>query len=162
MIALWLGSCTPRPTAGEVRSEGLPRVELVRAGKPRTLDDPGTRALVQRVEKALAVCNFRSDEHAHAFGSADLAALWKEREGRAHLRLSYAADKSVEAVAGKLVFREVLLSLDEPDGPEPALVRGDATGILGLKKCGYDDRLLGCAPELAAHFPRPAACPPGY
>ncbi len=153
--------CTPRPPPGEARSDGLPRVELVRAGKPVALDDRATRALVERVEKALAVCNFSSDKHTGVFGSADLSALWKERESRAHLRLTYAADKSVEAVAGKLVFREVLLSVDEPNGPEPALTK-DARGILGLKKCGYDDRMLGCAPELEPHFPRPAACPPGF
>ncbi|GMV13810.1 MAG: hypothetical protein AMXMBFR56_20340 [Polyangiaceae bacterium] len=157
-LSLQLLGCTPRPSAGEA----APKVELTRAGKTQSLDAAATRALIVRVEKALAVCNFRSDQHANVFGAADPTAVWKEREGRAHLRLSYATDKSVEAVAGRLVFREVLLSVDEPNGPEPALVRGDATGILGLKKCGYDDRLLGCAPELAAHFPRPAACPPGY
>ena len=172
-FVLGAASCTPRATEGGSRPDvapateasgsnaTLPAVELVRAGKAVPLDDAATRVLVQRVEKALAVCNFRSEKDPGVFGDADLSALWTRRESAAHLRLRYAADKTVDAVAGKLVFREVLLSVGEPYGPEPALAR-DARGVFGLKKCGYDDRLLGCVPELAPHFPRPDACPPGY
>jgi hypothetical protein len=124
------------------------------------LDDAATRVLVERVEKALAVCNFTSEARAEIFGGEDLSALWKKREQGPHLSLHYASPRTIDAVAGKLVMTEVMLSVGQPYGPEPALMKGEH-GVVGLKKCGYDDRLLGCAPELAAYFPKPAACPPG-
>lgn len=173
LLALAVGASGCNPRSGDAHSGGgaasaassstatLPQIELVRGGKPVVLDDAATRALAERVLKALAVCNFDSRKEARVFGDADLPALWARREATAHLRLRYPADQVVSAVAGRLVFRELLLSIDEPHGPEPALAK-DAQGVYGLKKCGYDDRLLGCVPELARHFTPPSACPPGF
>lgn len=167
LVSLVVGSCTPRgsdPSAAEpvpsAADASPPAVELVRGGKRVDLSEGATRVLVSRVEKALAICNFSSLDEPKLFGGMDLPALWLRRESAAHLRLRYDRDKAVDAVAGKLVFWEVLLSVDEPHGPEPALAKS-SRGIYGLKKCGYDDRLLGCAPELEPHFARPAACPAG-
>jgi hypothetical protein len=156
VLALALAPSSCKPTSGDSR----PGVELVQTAGPVHLDDEATRVLVERVEKALAVCNFTSEATAEIFGGEDLSALWKTREQGPHLRLRYATPRTIDAVAGKLVMTEALLSVGQPHGPEPALMKGEH-GVVGLKKCGYDDRLLGCAPELAAYFPNPAACPPG-
>jgi hypothetical protein len=132
----------------------------MRGGAAVALGEAARRALVGRVEKALAVCNFSSAERPEIFSGDSLDAQWKQREAASHLRLTYPAPMTITAVAGQLRFREVLLSIDQAYGPEPALIR-DERGVVGLKKCGYDDRFLGCSPELSAHFAKPAACPPG-
>jgi hypothetical protein len=132
----------------------------MRGGTAVALDEAARRALIGRVEKALAVCNFSSAERPEIFGGDPLHEQWKQREGASHLRLTYPAPMTIRAVAGQLRFREVLLSIDQAYGPEPALIRDDR-GVVGLKKCGYDDRFLGCSPELSAHFVKPATCPPG-
>lgn len=148
----------PAP-ATSVAPGALPEVELVQTSGPVHLDDKATRALVERVEKGLAVCNFTSETRAEIFGE-DPAELWKKREQGPHLRLRYRNPRTIDAIAGKLVMSEAMLSIGQTHGPEPALMKGEH-GVVGLKKCGYDDRFLGCVPELAAHFPKPAACPPG-
>ncbi|MBK7583593.1 MAG: hypothetical protein IPI67_25795 [Myxococcales bacterium] len=154
----------PAP-AGDSSARGapaaLPTVELSRDGALVKLDEAARRALIARVEKALGICNFSSDTSPKLFGADPLDEQWKRREAAAHLRLSYPVPRTLTAIAGALSFREVLLSIGQPYGPEPALIR-DERGVVGLKKCGYDDRFLGCVPELAAHFAKPEACPPGF
>ena len=155
--ALALGCDRPAPPASPA---GAPAVELVRGGKAVALDAAEERALVERVTQAMRACNFSSEARPEIFGQ-DLSELWKQREAGSHLRLRHASDQSLDAVFGKLVYRELLLSIEQPYGPEPALAR-TSKGIVGLKKCGYDDRFLGCSPELARVFPPPPACPPGF
>jgi len=140
-----------------------PTIELARAGAPVALTKDAERALVVHVEKALAVCNFRSDRPAHAFvfGGADGETRWKNREAASHLRLRYPKPIAIASVAGTIEADEVLLSVDEPYGPEPALIKHAGT-VLALKKCGYDDRMLGCDPALSAYFKGPPVCPPGF
>lgn len=146
---------SPPPVAS-----GPPSVELVRAGKVVALDAATERALVERVLKGMRACNFSSEARPEIFGQ-DLTELWKQREAGSHLRVRHASDQALDAVFGRLTYRELLLSIEQPYGPEPALAR-TPKGIVGLKKCAYDDRYLGCSPELAGVFPRPASCPPGF
>lgn len=156
---LVMASCKPKQAAPTESSAG-PEIELVQAAGPVRLSAAATRALTARVEKALSVCNFTSAGRPEIFGGTDVEELWRQRERGPHLRLRYPKLRSIDAVAGQLSFREVLLSVGAPYGPEPALVKDSE--VLGLKKCGYDDRFLGCDPELAPHFPKPASCPPGF
>lgn len=135
-------------------------VELARGGEPVMLDAAATSALAAKIEKAITACNFSSKSRPEIF-TEDVAALWKKREASSHLRLRYASDQTVQTLFGKLTYTELLLSIGEPYGPEPALAK-TPDGVLGLKKCGYDDRFLGCTPELAKFFPRPEQCPPGF
>lgn len=138
---------------------GPPTVELVRDGKPVPLDAAAQRVLVARVTKAMEACTFSSETTPAIFGEPP-EATWKHREARSHLRLRYATDKTLKAHFGELTHRELLLSVGEQYGPEPALAKGPK-GVVGLKKCGYDDRFLGCVPELFGAFTPPAVCPPG-
>ncbi len=140
---------------------GAPTFELVRAGVPVALSSAAQAALVVRIDKALAGCNFSSDKNAHWFEGVDLDALWKKREARAHLRARYPKRAIVASIAGPLEYDEVLLAVDEPYGPEPALIKR-GTAIVALKKCGYDDRTLGCDSALKAYFTAPPSCPPGF
>lgn len=159
--ALLLVACEP-PSQRSPAGDGAapPRIELVQASGPVELTPKEASALVARVEKAIAVCNFSSKDRPGIFGDKKLEELWSERASGPHLLLRYSEPKTIDAIAGRLEFREVMLSVGQPYGPEPALVKSDA--VLGLKKCGYDDRMLGCDPELRAHFPAPPACPPGF
>lgn len=124
------------------------------------LDAKTEDAVRAHVERALEICNFRSDVHATPFGGADLDALWSERASGPHLSIRYAAPHAVRAIAGELSASDVMLAMDTRYGPEPALVRVSGK-VIGLKMCGYDDRTLSCAvPELAKLLPPTGPCPP--
>ena len=63
----------------------------MRGGAAVALGEAARRALVGRVEKALAVCNFSSAERPEIFSGDSLDAQWKQREAASHLRLPYPA-----------------------------------------------------------------------
>jgi hypothetical protein len=140
---------------------GEPTVVLFRQGKVVSLEPPARRALVAHAEQGLAFCNFTSQTNPNVFGPEDLDALWKQRKTGAHVLIGYGQPKRITAVAGELLLDEVLLALDTQYGPEPALVKSGGS-TLGLKKCGWDDRSIGCVAELESVFGRPEFCPPGY
>lgn len=159
-LAVFAACKGPPPPGPSPAPAAPPEIELVSGGRSVAIDAAAARALSERVHKALAGCNFSSETRPEIFPEA-LEETWKRREAGSYLRLRHAADQTLDTHFGKLVYRELLLSVGQELGPEPALARTPA-GIVGLKKCGYDDRFLGCDSRLAPLFPPPAACPPGF
>ena len=75
--------------------------------------------------------------------------------------LRYSSPRRFQTHGGDVSATEIMLALDTRYGPEPAVVK-DGSQTIGLKKCGYDDRLLPChVPGLAKSLRMPPACPPG-
>lgn len=159
-LALAAGCNGTPPPGPSPQADALPEIELVAGGQRVAVDAVAARALSERVRTAIAGCNFSSETRPEIFPEPP-AEVWKRREASSHLRLRHAADQTVDTHFGKLVYRELLLSVGQAFGPEPALAKTPA-GVIGLKKCGYDDRFLGCDSRLARLFPPPAACPPGF
>jgi hypothetical protein len=161
VAVLLLGACK-KPDAAPKQVAGAAVVELVtKAGAaPVALDAKAMDALVAHVDRAIAICNFRSDKHGVPFAGMDLATIWSQRAAGPHLAVRYPAPRSFAAIGGTFAATEVMLAIGSAYGPEPALARVDGK-ILGLEMCGYDDRTLSCAvPELARDLPHPEPCPP--